>query len=224
MSEFIGLKGARLDYTVLSLMVGRQVKAIQGLTPDSQPKPDPLHIQGALEMYNIILKGPKYDRAKVLEILRNLPYSIGGIYVVPNGEMVVELGIGSTHADYSDMVEDDPVSQIMVARPKSIKDSGAWRDVMLVMKDIAKVKKTNDTDLIWDIIDSEFDVVPGGMVTCIGWGKHSCGNVLYRKELYHGYRCPECTRAFKAARGKKGGGASTAALIKSTILRKKIRL
>jgi hypothetical protein len=225
MTEFTGIKGSRLDHFIVANIVNRQVKTFEAMDPNTMvPKADPAYIKAVLEMYAIMLKGPKYDRKAVLAILRNLPYSLGGIYVIPNKELVVELGIGATHADYKDMIEgDDTIAEIIVARPKGLKDSGAWTDVMLLMKKIAKEIKTNNPDVVMDYIDAKYDQFPGGVVTCIGWGSHSCGNIVYRKELYHGYRCPECTRAFSAARSKKGGG-TTIAMVKAAVLRKKIRL
>jgi hypothetical protein len=238
MSEFIGIKGARMDHDDLVGIVNRQVATFSHIIEHgSKINFDPRHAQEVIRIYEMMRK-KSYSRKAIVERLIALPCSIGGNYVIPSNEMVVEVGIGYTHKDYTNLFEggDEPtIWEIEVCRPKKTK--GLWIEflpyMIKTMKDEKEILLQIDEDLqiaAMSYLEEHFDIFPGGYITCPGWREgiegiaHSCGSIVLRKEMYHGYMCDSCLTASKNWRAKGRGKAGANKMVRASILRKKLRV
>jgi hypothetical protein len=230
-----GIKGSRMSREVLVNVVTSQVNIFNAMTTKLDagvavnPTPNPVYIREILDVYKTILASPKWSVSKVAQRVLGLPCSIGGENILPT-PLVVELGFGVTHFDYKDYVDgDDTVDEIMVCRPKTAsahRATNPWNDLVLALRTIAKTHKM-DQEAALIYIESNYDVFPGGLVTCPGWKEgihpegriHSCGNISFVKEIYHNWMCPECLKAAKKFRTKGKVAASTAIRAHSVIRR-----
>jgi len=234
-----GIKGSKLSREILETVVSSQATIFKNMLARVEggevinPKPNPIHIREILSIYAHVLDSKKYSVSKVVNRIIGLPCSIGGEHILPT-PLVIEFGLGATHFDYKDVVDgDDTIAEVMVCRPKGNashnRATAPWNDMMNVMRDLTKKRMDQEDAIIY--LETNYDLFPGGLITCPGWKEgvapearvHGCGNISYVKELYHNYQCPECTRAAKKFRMKGKVAAGTAIRTHVLINRFKIK-
>ena len=179
------------------------------------------------------LIGGKTSKDELVKMVSALPTTVGSVPVL-KGELGGWLGVFYTTRIGVDVDSGEKVYvPVALVRKGKIGSYRLYEDVMGELdgdpEEHGYTIKTDGAGFITCPGWSEVEVTRKGaeIVRVVVGARHSCSNVgrQVASEAWHAWRCPECKSAMDRYRGvRKAKVQDAKALIKATILRKKIRL
>jgi len=217
MSEFIGIRGAKLGEAALKAICSRKIREIEIVIEKLNAgfKLNPVARLNEAVYYRNLMVALRDGSMKIDRIVAGiaaLPVAIGPVAVLVS-ELGVHLGILKTHEAFEDTEGVISYEKLVKCR-KSAADP--WRDYFEVLEEL-EGEAPERAGYTVNYNGAAYASCPG-YATLTEEGKvvdrHTCKTVFFTSEGWHAWRCPLCKTAFADLRGtsKSRGGVEKSVL------------